>query len=372
MSEDQLQPQDTLDDHGVDDVLDEGITPPDQPQGVTAKGVTDREQLEGETIDDRSARRCRTPRPSGLGGDTEPLEMDATLDDEPSPHHRPDSRAPVSSPGTGARLLPFAGGPYRGGVSFDVSADAYARFMGRWADPLAVVFAAYAGVRAGQRALDVGCGPGALTALLVERLGAEAVSAVDPSASFVAATRARLPGVDVRTGVAEDLPYDDDSVDVALAQLVVHFMADPVAGLTEMRRVTRPGGVVAATVWDHAGLSGPLATFWQAVRELDPAAPGEADLPGTRDGTPRRAGRRGGMAARRGHPARRSRSTSRRTTTGGRRTRSGSARPGPTSPGWTTHTGPRCASAARRCCPRRRSRCPPPHGPSAPGPDGGP
>ena len=169
-------------------------------------------------------------------------------------------------------------------MSFDVTADAYARFMGQYADPLAVAFAAYAGIAPGQQALDVGCGPGTLTALLVERLGAEAVRAVDPSEPFVAATRDRLPGVDVRSGVAEHLPFDDDSVDIALAQLVVHFMDDPVAGLTEMRRVTRPGGVVAATVWDHAGSSGPLATFWQAVHELDPSAPGEATLAGTREG----------------------------------------------------------------------------------------
>ena len=171
-----------------------------------------------------------------------------------------------------------------GRVSFDVTADAYARFMGQYADPLAVVFARFAGLQRGQRALDVGCGPGTLTALLVERLGAEAVAAIDPSEQFVAATRARFPRADVRSGVAEDLPFDDDTVDVALAQLVVHFMADPVAGLSEMRRVTRPGGVVAATVWDHAGLGGPLAAFWRAVRELDPSAPGEATLAGTREG----------------------------------------------------------------------------------------
>jgi SAM-dependent methyltransferase len=169
-------------------------------------------------------------------------------------------------------------------VSFDVTADAYARFMGRYADPLAVAFATYAGVRPGQRALDVGCGPGTLTALLVHALGPDAVQAVDPSEPFVAATRARFPEVDVRVGVAEALPFDDDSVDLALAQLVVHFMSDPVAGLSEMRRVTRPGGTVAACVWDHAGISGPLATFWEAVRDLDPAAPGEADLPGTQAG----------------------------------------------------------------------------------------
>jgi SAM-dependent methyltransferase len=171
-----------------------------------------------------------------------------------------------------------------GSVSFAVTADAYARFMGRFSAPLAHRFLDVVAPPPGARALDVGCGPGALTTLLVERLGAEQVAAIDPSAPFVAALRERLPAVDVRLGRAEELPFDDDGFDVALAQLVVHFMADPVAGLTEMRRVTRPDGVVAATVWDHAGLSGPLATFWQAVRELDPTAPGESDLPGTRDG----------------------------------------------------------------------------------------
>ena len=169
-------------------------------------------------------------------------------------------------------------------MSFDVSAEAYSRFMGLYADPLAVSFAAYAGVRRGQRALDVGCGPGTLTALLVAELGPDAVQAVDPSESFVAAARARFPTVDVRAGVAEALPFDDDSVDLAVAQLVVHFMSDPVAGLAEMRRVARPGGTVAACVWDHAGGTGPLAVFWQAVSDLDPAAPGESDLPGTRAG----------------------------------------------------------------------------------------
>jgi len=169
-------------------------------------------------------------------------------------------------------------------MSFDVTADAYTRFMGQYADPLAVEFAAYAGLRPGQQALDVGCGPGTLTAVLVDRLGAASVRAVDPSEPFVAATRARFPDVDVRAGVAEDLPFDDDTVDLALAQLVVHFMSDPVAGLSEMARVTRPGGTVAACVWDHAGLSGPLAAFWRAVHDLDPSAPGENELPGTRAG----------------------------------------------------------------------------------------
>ena len=169
-------------------------------------------------------------------------------------------------------------------MSFNVAADAYGRFMGRYSEPLAGQFVDLAGVRAGQQALDVGCGPGALTAVLVERLGSHSVTAIDPSLPFVEATRARFPDVDVRSGAAEQLPFADDSFDVVLAQLVVHFMSDPVAGLREMARVTRPGGLVAASVWDHAGGAGPLATFWRAVRDVDPDADDESGLAGAREG----------------------------------------------------------------------------------------
>jgi SAM-dependent methyltransferase len=169
-------------------------------------------------------------------------------------------------------------------VSFNVSADAYLRFMGRYSEPLAAQFADLAGVRPGQRALDVGCGPGALAAEMTARLGASAVCAVEPSASFAEAAQQRLPGVDVRRSAAERLPFPDAVFDVTLAQLVVHFMADPVAGLREMGRVTRPGGVVGACVWDHAGGRGPVAPFWQAARELDPQADDESDLAGAREG----------------------------------------------------------------------------------------
>ncbi|HZD97541.1 MAG TPA: methyltransferase domain-containing protein, partial [Micromonosporaceae bacterium] len=87
-----------------------------------------------------------------------------------------------------------------------------------------------------------------------------------------------------RRGVAEALPFENDSFDLAMAQLVVHFMRDPLAGLVEMARVTRPEGMVAACVWDHAGVGGPLSLFWRAVRDLDPAAPDESDLAGAREG----------------------------------------------------------------------------------------
>lgn len=176
-------------------------------------------------------------------------------------------------------------------MSFDVSADAYNRFMGRFSEPLARQFADLADLGdlgdrpGGRRVLDVGCGPGALTSQLVQRLGAGEVAAVDPSESFVEAARLRFPDVDVRRGTAEHLPFDDDAFEAAFAQLVVHFMADPIAGLAEMSRVTRPGGLVLACVWDHAdGGAGPLSPFWKAIRSLDPDASSEAHLMGTQQG----------------------------------------------------------------------------------------
>ena len=169
-------------------------------------------------------------------------------------------------------------------MSFNVSADAYVRFMGRYSEPLAEQFVQLVGVGPDQHVLDVGCGPGVLTAPLVSACGDGSVAAVDPSPPFVAAVRQRFPGVDVREASAEHLPYDDAAFDAALAQLVVHFMTDPVAGLREMGRVTRPGGTVAASVWDCTGPTGPLSVFWDAVHELDPAAPGEAHLAGSREG----------------------------------------------------------------------------------------
>jgi ubiquinone/menaquinone biosynthesis C-methylase UbiE len=169
-------------------------------------------------------------------------------------------------------------------VSFAGSADAYDRFMGRYSVRLAPSFADYAGVGPGQSVLDVGSGPGALTTELVQRLGSTAVAAVDPSEQFVTAARERHPGVDVQRAAAEELPFDDDQFDAALAQLVVHFMSDPKGGLAEMARVTRDGGVVAACVWDHAGGQTPLAPFWDAVHDLDAGAMDESQMAGGREG----------------------------------------------------------------------------------------
>src|SRR3979490_2386414 len=103
--------------------------------------------------------------------------------------------------------------------------------MGRYSTQLSPQLADYAGVRSGQRVIDVGCGPGALTKELVDRVGPTNVFAVDPSETFVAAVGERFPHVDVRLAAAEELPFGDKAFDAALAQLVVHFMSDPVAGL---------------------------------------------------------------------------------------------------------------------------------------------
>ncbi|MET0296371.1 MAG: methyltransferase domain-containing protein [Microbacterium sp.] len=167
-------------------------------------------------------------------------------------------------------------------MSFDVTATAYDRFMGRFSRPLASVFAYWASPLHGDDALDVGCGPGALTELLVDHLGAEHVAAVDPSPRFVAAARERLPDIDVHLASAEDLPFADDTFDATLSSLVVHFMTDAALGVREMVRVTRGGGLVAACVWDMEGARAPHSVFLRAVRE-ESGAP-QRLRPGTRRG----------------------------------------------------------------------------------------
>jgi SAM-dependent methyltransferase len=169
-------------------------------------------------------------------------------------------------------------------VSFTVDPDAYDRFMGRYSRLLASQLADLAAISAGQRVLDVGCGPGALTAELVERLGAATVSAVDPSEPFVLAVETRHPGVDVRCAAAEQLPFQDAEFDATLAQLVFHLMEDPTAGVDEMVRVTRRRGVVAACVWDYGGGRGPVSVLWDAARELDREVVDESHLAGVREG----------------------------------------------------------------------------------------
>jgi SAM-dependent methyltransferase len=163
-----------------------------------------------------------------------------------------------------------------GAKTFQASGEAYDLFMGRYSRPLAARFADATEIAHGQTALDVGCGPGALTAVLVDRLGAESVSAFDPSDPFIAACAARHPGVDVRLGRAEAIPFIDHQFDAALAQLVLHFVSEPEVVAREMQRVVHPGGTVAACVWDFDGGMEMLRRFWDATLSIDATAPDEA------------------------------------------------------------------------------------------------
>lgn len=169
-------------------------------------------------------------------------------------------------------------------MSFNVAGEAYDSFMGRYSVPLAPAFAAWAGVARPARALDVGCGTGALTRALVDRLGSHAVTGVDPSPSFVAAARSRLPGVDIRPASAESLPFPDHVYDATLAELVVHFMTDAALGTREMVRVTRPGGLVAVCVWDFVGGRAPQTRFFAALRAVARGVEDETQRAGARRG----------------------------------------------------------------------------------------
>ena len=161
-------------------------------------------------------------------------------------------------------------------MSFAVAGSTYDRYMGRYSVRLAPLLVDFAGVPAPGRALDVGCGPGALTAELASRLGVGSVAAADPSESLAAACAERVPGADVRVAAAERLPWGDATFDAALSQLVVNFMQDPEAGVREMARVVRAGGVVAACTWEYREGMKMLRTFFDAALALDPAAPDEA------------------------------------------------------------------------------------------------
>jgi SAM-dependent methyltransferase len=170
-------------------------------------------------------------------------------------------------------------------VQFAAPAEHYDRYMGRYVPELAAGLADVAGIGAGLRVLDVGCGPGGLARELAKRVGNANVAAIDPAAQFAAACRERVPGADVRVRTAEELPWDDGEFDAALSSLVIGFMRDPDAGIAEMARVTRPGGTVAACMWDIAGgRMTMLRIFWDAVRSVDPGSEGERRLAGTMEG----------------------------------------------------------------------------------------
>jgi ubiquinone/menaquinone biosynthesis C-methylase UbiE len=157
--------------------------------------------------------------------------------------------------------------------------DLYSRHTGRYSDELARAVVAAASLAPGQRVLDVGCGPGALTRAVAAVVGAGAVAAIDPDPARVEACRAAVPGADVRVGTAEALPFADGVFDAVVSQLVVNLLDDPAAGVAEMARVARVGGVVAAAVWDFAEGMTLLRAFWEAAEAVVPEAAAWRDEP---------------------------------------------------------------------------------------------
>lgn len=163
--------------------------------------------------------------------------------------------------------------------------DAYDRHVGRYSPKLARKLIEFAGVKPTDKVLDVGCGPGALTSELVRLLGIDHVAAVDPSPAFLEACRQRHPGISAEVASAESLLFGDGEFDICLAQLVVNFMSDPIAGVGEMRRVTRIGGTVGAAVWDYGSGMTLLRTFWDSAAAVNPSG-GQRDERNMRMATP--------------------------------------------------------------------------------------
>ncbi len=153
-------------------------------------------------------------------------------------------------------------------------AAAYERLMGRWSPLLAQQLIAFAGLAPGARILDLGCGTGSLALTLVAVAAPREVVGVDIAPPYVAhaAARSRDERLHFLEGDGLALDFPDHAFDASLSLLALNFMADPARALAEMRRVTRPGGIVAAAVWDFAGGLTYQRIFWDTAAALDPAA----------------------------------------------------------------------------------------------------
>jgi SAM-dependent methyltransferase len=164
-----------------------------------------------------------------------------------------------------------------GPVEVWAAGDAYEPYIGRWSRLVARELLAWLGAAAGGSWLDVGCGTGALAATVLATADPAALVGLDPSAGFLANARARLDDRRARFVVADArrLPLAGARFDAVVSGLVLNFVPDPAAAVAEMARVARPGGRVAAYVWDYAGGMELIRRFWDAAAALDPAA---ADL----------------------------------------------------------------------------------------------
>ncbi len=159
-------------------------------------------------------------------------------------------------------------------MSIWASGAAYEPYVGRWSRLVARELLAWLAAPPGSGWLDVGCGTGALSATILAVDRRSTVTGIDASEGYVAYAREQIqePRAEFRLGNAQDLPFERATFDAAASGLVLNFLPQPERGLTEMARVTRPGGIVAVYVWDYAGEMQLMRHFWDAAATLDPAA----------------------------------------------------------------------------------------------------
>jgi ubiquinone/menaquinone biosynthesis C-methylase UbiE len=152
--------------------------------------------------------------------------------------------------------------------------ELYESYVGRWSRPVAAAFLEWLDLPEGARWLDVGCGTGALTQTILDRCRPAATISVDPSEGFLGVARRAIddPRARFEIGEAASLPVGDGEVDAVVSGLVLNFVPDKPAALTDMARAAGPGGTVAAYVWDYAGRMELMRRFWDAAAALDPAA----------------------------------------------------------------------------------------------------
>src|SRR5579862_2162864 len=159
-------------------------------------------------------------------------------------------------------------------IRFDDGA-AYERYMGKWSQFVGETFLDWLAPKPGLRWLDVGCGNGAFTEMIVQWCAPSAVDGIDPSEAQLAYARSRptCRVAQFRPGDAMALPFPDDTFDAAVMPLVIFFVQEPARGVAEMARVVRPGGAVTAYAWDMPGGGFPYDALWVEMRGLGAAVP---------------------------------------------------------------------------------------------------
>jgi ubiquinone/menaquinone biosynthesis C-methylase UbiE len=195
--------------------------------------------------------------------------------------------------------MPIEGNSMNDAATLFTDGKAYERIMGRWSKLVGDKFVDWIGAPKGLRWLDVGCGNGAFTEVLISRCAPAAVTGVDASDGQLAYARTR-PGAmlaEFRIAQAQDLPFADDSFDAASMALVITFLPDPDKAAAEMARVVRPGGIVATYMWDMAAGGIPLAPVGRAMKSLGMTTPTMPNMDASRQENMRTIWQHAGLTA---------------------------------------------------------------------------